>query len=138
MLKTIPYQAKKFKKVKNFHFRKIAPYHSWWVRDGSWVCSRSGSVPESFWDGYPMIWKNFWKSTFGLEKSIFSKFLKIWTRKTWFSFTFKFNRLFWYECLNQMNQGECWEGPKWNFGRADFHLKTYFLKKMEFMFLFST
>ena len=56
------------KKFENFHFLKIASNHPRRVEDGSWACSRFGSVPERSWNSHWTIWKKFWKSNVGFQK----------------------------------------------------------------------
>ena len=48
-----------FKKIENFHFLKIGSNHPRRVEDGSWACSRSGSVPERSWNSHSKNWKFF-------------------------------------------------------------------------------
>ena len=60
-----------------------------------------------------VIWKfySLWKiHIFGTSEGFF-EFLLISSKLCEFWLIFKFNRLFWYECLDQTKQGECSGGP---------------------------
>ena len=103
---------KKFQKSWKIFFRKIAPYQLWWVWDGIWACSGSGSISQTIQNHYQMISKKFWKSIFRLENSIFFQNFQKFIRKTWFLRVFKSNRLFSWQCLGQTKLGEGQGGHK--------------------------
>ena len=53
---------KNFQKSRKMFFRKIVPYQLWWVWDGIWASSGSGSIPQTIQNHYQMISKKIWKS----------------------------------------------------------------------------